>query len=593
MSGHRQAPFPRWSALLALILASISSIAIVLWLAWPRMAVIDPSATVSTGQPSFLPWTVHQPVTRQPIVITATLTPLSLRTWRVIPDDELLSLTVNGQPVSLDAIPKSALTDWNKGFEMDFSPWLHGGQNTLEFVITNHGGDGGLMLHPALGPGWMLIYLGFMPWLYTLGRIFRLRRHQIAPIGAGLMLIMAYWSVTPWTVRAHDVIGSDGHLAYIARVAETHTLPAPTETWELLQAPLYYMGGALVWKLAGIAGLPIPVCLQAYSLSLWMIFLCASSAAMRLALRFRTAATTLATTALAMWPSGIIHGIRISNDVGLYAVAALATLYLLKWWHRNRRRDLLIMSLFVSLGLVTKSNAIVLFAAGSLLMLLRVMRRQRWRNPDILKPYLGAWLIMCIGAALYLGRNILYYWRGAIPDWLNGSSAIHLGEWLKVPANLTSFVKLEPITFLGSPWLVLTEDATGRSLFWNALLRSSLTGEFQFNGSLQRSVAYLWGSMLLALMLALTWTLVRQMRTPHPARGGWRNLPWLLLSGLWLASLMALRFHVPYACSNDFRFVLPILVPFMVWACSRVLSAAALSLLALGSMLFFLTLPYG
>lgn len=566
---------------------------IALWLAWPRMTVVQQPGPRNLPAPAFLPWIVHQPMADQRVVVTATLTPLSLRTWRVIPDDELTSITVNGTPVSLAGIPRSALTDWNRGFELDFSPWLHTGTNTLEFVITNHGGDGSLMLHPSWGWGWLVIYLGFLPWVFTLGRMFRLGRHQLIPLCAGLVLIMAYWSVTPWTVRAHDVTGVDGHLAYIARVAETHTLPKPTETWELLQAPLYYIGGALVWKSASLAGLSIPVCLQAYSLSLWMLFLCASSATIRLALRTRTAPIVLATTALAMWPSGIIHGIRISNDVGLYAFAALATLYMLKWWQGQRHRDLLLMSLFVALGLITKSNALVLAAAGTFLMVPRLLHHRRWRNATYLGHYALAWLVMCAGAAIYLGRNILYYLRGEIPDWLHGSNTLHLGDWLKVPVSLTHFIKLEPLTFVEAPWLVLTDDSTGRALFWNALLRSSLSGEFQFGGALQRYVAYFWGAMLLILMLVLIGTLVRQATSPRCTRTWWRPLPWLVLGGLWLASLVSLRMQVPYAFSNDFRFILPILLPVLVWACRRPMAAVPLSLLTAGSVLFFLSLPYG
>lgn len=593
MSETRQPTPRRWVSILALGTASLLSITAALWLAWPRLSII---ADQSDGAPSphaYLPWVTHAPVAEQRVTIIASLSPLGSRVWRVVPDDGLLGLTINGRAVPLEGISPSALSDWNRGFEFDFSPWLHNGANSLEFVMSNKGGDGSLTLHPVLGLPWLVVYLGFLPWLFTLARIFRLQRHQLMPLCLALIPIMAYWSVTPWTVRTHDVTGVDGHLAYIQRIAETHTLPSPTDSWELLQAPLYYLGGALVWKWGEVTGLSIPVCLQAYSLALWLVFLCAASAAFRIALRFRTVQTSLATLVMSLWPSGIIHGLRISNDVGLYAVAGVATFAMSRWWQRQRPRDLLLMSLFVGMGLITKSNATVLAAAAGMLMTLRLLRHERWRDLIGLRHFALAVLIMTTGAALYLGRKLLYYLRGDIPDLLLGESAHRLADWLKVPSDLAHFIRFEPLTFLSSPWLVLSDDATGRALFWNSLLRSALSGEFRFQGQLQQAIAYSWGLILLLVSATLIARLLGNFRSWPVMRTYWRQLPWLLLGGLWIASLMAFRVQVPYACSNDFRFVLPVMVPLLVWSCDMRILRPVLFILAGSSLLFFVTLPYG
>jgi len=108
-----------------------------------------------------------------------------------------------------------------------------------------------------------------------------------------------------------------------------------------------------------------------------------------------------------------------------------------------------------------------------------------------------------------------------------------------------------------SPW----DDAVGRTNFWNYLLRTSLTGEFSFAGSKVTTViAYLWGSLLLALFalaLARGW--------PKSMRAAYRQSPWVLLAFFWVASLMVLRIKLPFACSNDFRYIWPVLVPALVW----------------------------
>ncbi len=68
-------------------------------------------------------------------------------------------------------------------------------------------------------------------------------------------------------------------------------------------------------------------------------------------------------------------------------------------------------------------------------------------------------------------------------------------------------------------------------------------------------------------------------------------MPLTLLSLSWLASLLALRIVYPFACEEDFRFVLPRLLPFLI-ACTRNgwLARLLLSAMALGSVLFFTSL---
>ncbi len=87
---------------------------------------------------------------------------------------------------------------------------------------------------------------------------------------------------------------------------------------------------------------------------------------------------------------------------------------------------------------------------------------------------------------------------------------------------------------------------------------------------------------LLALRLA-------RVRYSVPAL--WREAPWLILSLLWLASIVSLRINYPFACEADFRFVVPILLPFII-ASARggALAHALLAAMTASSALFFLSL---
>ncbi|HSQ42350.1 MAG TPA: hypothetical protein VLM37_08740, partial [Fibrobacteraceae bacterium] len=178
---------------------------------------------------------------------------------------------------------------------------------------------------------WTLTILGFFPLLGALAFLFRLRWFQVALIALSLIPIASYWSVTPYSVRSHDVSGAGGHIGYVAYIAEHWTLPKPNEGWTYYHPPLYYIGGALCWKVANLVGAAPSTMLQAFSLALWLIFLTASASALRYSLRGQAGLLALATLLLAFWPSGPIHSIRVGNDIMLYANVGVAVWFLTRW----------------------------------------------------------------------------------------------------------------------------------------------------------------------------------------------------------------------------------------------------------------------
>ncbi|HEX2585405.1 MAG TPA: glycosyltransferase family 39 protein [Steroidobacteraceae bacterium] len=576
-----------------LIIVSIASITAALYLLRPAMSALAYTPRVGNTTLEMLPWVFHEPSVGNRLSLSVPVHWYTPRTWRVVPDDELVAIQINGHNVPLDSIHADALHDWGKGFEFDFSPWLTNGNNVVTFELNNRGGDGGITFRPVDGKRWVILWLAFLPWLYLLSRVIRLPRYQTVIIALALAVICNYWSITPWISRTHDVWGvdsHDGHIDYVIRIAHTLSLPGPNEKWELFQPPLYYIGGAIVWRWAEWLHLSPPEAVQAYSLLLWIIFLVGSGALINIVLRDRRVAAGFAIAAVAFWPSGIISSVCINNDVGFYACASLATLFMVRWWRSNKASYLLLASLFAALGLIAKSTALVLVATLGLLMLLRMVRHQRWCRWQPWKAYLSSATIILIGFSLGIGRKLFYYWNGSVSNWLTGDNATFLGDWLKVPAKVGNFIPLDLATFLSYPWADLTNDAHGRNNFWNLLLRTSLTGEYSFSGVMQERIAFLWGGLLVILLaiLASQW---KRLRTHGNA---WRYAPLLIISMLWLASLISFRIQVSYSCNNDFRYLLPILVPFSIaCATSGTIARICLVAVALGSTLFFATLGYG
>ncbi|MBV8063761.1 MAG: hypothetical protein JOY51_09200 [Nevskia sp.] len=574
----------RYASIVALAFASLLGLSLVLWLEFPPQTATQQLAH-GYSSPVVMPWSFGEISNGNRLNVQLRLHWFSPRRWTIIPDDRLTALKVNGRDVPLDGVRPGGLTDWRHGFDIDLSPWLHRGDNQLEFTVDNYWASGGIVLRPL--PGWRTLPMAawLLPWLLALARLFRLRRSQLLILAASLLVLASYWGATDWTVRNYDVLRYDGsgHLGYVGYVAHKLHLPPPNEGWEYFQPPLYYLAGAALWRWADWLELPPAEALQGLALAFWLVFLVASAAALRIGLRRSTAALGLATAALALWPSGVIHGLRLGNDPPFYAAAAVATWFMLRWWRGGRPHHLYGMALAIAAALLCKTSASALLAAAALLFGLRLLRG-RWRSLRAWGQGLVAGAIMLAGVGLSLWRGLWYWWHGQIASWLIGNIGT-LDDSLRVPQGFRYFIPLDIPVFLTSPWVDTRDDATGRTNFWNFLLRSALTGEFSFDDRTLRIVSWGWGALLLGLLFLLLARLGKLRWAPAAA---WRETPWIALSLLWLASILTVRIQYPFSCEADFRFILPILVPFLI-ACVRNGAAARLLLtvLAGGSVAFF------
>lgn len=564
------------------------TLSLALWTVYPDVPAVGRLASGHTA-PTTLPWSFGETGGGHRLDLTLRVHWGTPRRWRIIPDDHFVSIRVNGQLVPLSGIPPAALDDWQHGFVLDLDRWLHSGENHLVLVVDNRGGVGGLTMRPEAGWRNLLLALGLLPWLLALARVFRLRRVQTVVLGGALVVLCWYWSATTWSQRSYDVkgFGETGHIDYVVYVAEHGSLPPLDQGWQYYQPPLYYESAALTWRWARRVGLSATDALQAHSLLLWLVFLTASAGALRLTLRRSLASLALATTALALWPSSVMQSVRIGNDVAMYAVAAVCTWFMLHWWRGGRRRDLLGMATCVAVAFGVKSSGVALLTTATALLGLRALRHARWRRPGVWAEGVAAVGIMLGGAALAISRNY-HYWRlGKVSNLLVCNIA-SLDDNLRIKDELKNFIPLDVATFLASPWISSRDDATGRGNVWNYLLRSSLSGEFSFEGSLHQAIALLWGALLLWLVVLL---LLRVYTRRPSAASLWRDAPWVLLSVAWLGSLVGLRAMSPIPCQADFRYIVPALVPFVL-ACTRDrrLPQALLAAMCVSAAVFFVTL---
>lgn len=176
----------------------------------------------------------------------------SSTTVRIIPDDEILGLTINSIPVNLNVIPYEARKDYNKGFIYDLKPFLNIGNNTVEIVYSDGGGLMGMVMSSVGNESFstflycLLIFIALLISYKLLNSAQLKNSFKILFVGA-LLIRLIYFMVTPADVRDHDL---GDHIGYTEHLT-THWLPPSIDHavgGAFFHPPLYYYTGAIVYK---------------------------------------------------------------------------------------------------------------------------------------------------------------------------------------------------------------------------------------------------------------------------------------------------------------------------------------------------------
>jgi hypothetical protein len=231
-------------------------------------------------------------------------------------------------------------------------------------------------------------------------------------------------------------------------------------------------------------------------------------------------------------------GARINNDplVQFLMLATFAVLY--KWWAAGSWQQWYSAVGLLCLAILTKSTALTLVPLFAICLFCS-------KHTPIRTKSLLAICGMMI-AAMMIGWYVFYRLLIDNQNHLIGSIG-SLNAKLKVDSSLWNFLILNPAKVLehpfNNPWL----DSTRRAYVWEYLFRSALFGEFNLGEPLKFSAQLLVGSMLAILVLAIPGLL---------AGLSYATTPVYLLLISQLSAIAAIRWISPFACHQDFRFIL-------------------------------------
>jgi hypothetical protein len=493
----------------------------------------------------------------------------------------LNALLINGE-----ALPQAAFCFEPLGRQVDLSQYLQSGENQISVRLKNENAD--LIVHEfdlkvstmdtfILSQTALLLLL----LLGCLAIIIRGRcRVGAFPCSLGIVVLggvllrVLYLLSTPYAVRVYDW---QHHLQYIQYVSQHLQIPAASLGWETYQPPLYYMFSTLWMKIGEGLGRSyefllsdlqvgaLLLSLAVLGISAWISSMLFTSKKDRL----------LFLGVIATFPGVIFFSSRISNDVLLALFGFLFLGFLIRWWQEGREFDFHRAAVALSLGVLTKSNALLLLPVLYLCLFLKkgVTNTKKLVSVSLI-------LILLITGWYFALRFIIEGERSLI-----GNIDRHPPETLMQDAREPlQFVTFNPSRVLAQPYNNQWEDSSGRKHFFEYFIRSAFAGDFHFGDQL---------AILITLLLFVTMILV-----PYFLRGLLRareQIPLITTFIVLLLGHMAFRWILPQATVQDFRFSVLLIIPILYFtiqgmekvpAWARMIAQAALfSLIVLSTVL--------
>jgi len=480
---------------------------------------------------------------------------------KVIPDDCIDSISINEKSFNINNIENRC--DWSYGTEIDLDGYLKDGLNKINIKVLKKDGIGGINILGIHDNTFSYVILKFITMLF-LGAIIVFSTHKKLELPlififiSSVLLEFHYLSYTNYATRTFDLLVPTGHLDYIKMLAYDFSLPNPMKGWEYHQPPLYYIIAAIIYRLFDVIPyIDALVALQLISLSLFIVFIYYGLKTLSLVIHNKYI-LLVSSLLLVFWPSGIIHSIRIGNDILFFTFFSVGIHYIIQWQINNSKLWLTFM--IASLALITKANGIILFGVIGILLLLKL-----YKEHDI-KAFLKntglGFLFFILAFTINFADNIYYALSYGSQDWLVSNVINTINKNLFVENELINYLYFDFMTYLKEPFINPWNDQYGRQYFWNYLFKSALFSEFFFNAKNITALVIAALSLPIFIYIIIGVAMGKKDKVAIVMN---------LILFLSITALLFYRIKIPVACNTDFRYIYPVIIP-MVYFYAEALS---------------------
>lgn len=467
----------------------------------------------------------------------------------IIPDDCAESLTVNGFAFSLNGY--SDKCNFNKGFwipDSVTSPHRVGNRTSYEILLMNKGGIAGINVFPKVD-SILLFLLKFMIALLVgiivilVAKRLKLNTFLIACILAGVLLRFAMFYAMPYNQFSMDV---EGHLAYIQYIIDNHSIPSAKDCWSCYHPPVYYASVIPSFMVSGLIDYNSCSGAQAFSLVLSIILLvCGLFLLKEFVLGVPLGIASVLWT---VWPLLLLVAPRIGNDQLFYTLHVLCVVAGFNYIKNGNGKHLVAAVVCAALAVWTKSTGYVTLGLVMLFAVFGFVKTNQLHRPT--KTEIAGWILL---ALVFVSLVVIKIFSNG--ELVANINSLHSS--LKVENEAKNFLYFDMKSFLTEPYTNGWVDGQGREYFFNYAFKSSLFGEWKLvDTAVGRTLASLISLSLLGLIV-------------FAIRGWWKTkmniYHWILfIHGIFfIVALGFLRYEYSYACSADFRYILPVLLSFL------------------------------
>ncbi len=407
----------------------------------------------------------------------------------------------------------------------------------------------------------------------------------------GYALRIGYTLASPAFAHQHDVFTAwfDGHEAYAWTIFETGALPTHNE-YQMYHPPLNAMTQAGFMHLMKGLSAVFPDLIDGFAygrpeyLDAERYYLYTSCQILSVTWSFITAVLllkilktfsfsdkvyTVLTAIVILYPRNIQFATMLNNDVIAYMLATAALFFALRWWKSKSLAYILPCGLAVGLGMMAKLSAatVCIPIAGIFIYEFICTLRKKEGSLSIMEMVLQYGLFLAICAPIGLWFQVYAYARFAQPlghVFSNLNQNLYTGD--------KSFFERFVFTFDLSEYLgsLYCRSFDNYNLF-NFSLRSSIFGEHSYSrGHIFGAFALLFAYMVAFLLAAgLVYCIVIWVKDRKKPLSAWKNNPPISFKELLFVFLLVqsqvlseMYFYIkmPYGCTMDFRYIMPLIL---------------------------------
>ena len=414
---------------------------------------------------------------------------------------------------------------------------------------------------------------------------------------AGVVLELNYMLITPYYYRQHDMYGDAGHEAYAWTLYSTGKMPTLTDADghlayqfyhppfnAAMQAAFMHYGKILMQAYNGITGSTYfnPTSREDLSLTCEILSTLYMNVAIyfgiKIAYRLKISNAFKAAGAffIAFFPALIIQAGQLNNDPLCVMNCFIVIYFTVKWWEDHSYFNAIMIGLFTGLAMFAKLSgalaalpAVVAFIFVFIQTLVKKKEQpqdgeeqpqESNKKKDILRIIFQALIIMGIGLPIGLWFHIYAKVRFDQPFgfvFSNLTSELYVG-------NYNAFERFINIFDFGDMTYQIWGHTYVNYNLPNFLIKSACFGEYSFicaDGPAVLMLIFNYLFVYLSLILMVVYFIKSKKE----------NLEIKIIAGsLILTQLIAqLYFNIkmPYGCTMDFRYIIPIILGFMILDC--------------------------